>query len=122
MGLNRTGNDNQQTIGSYFYFSDTESDEVNDIRFKNDGSGSIVFEVCTVRNDTKNSGTWIEISSTVLNQGITLSVNGINGYLSGIKNKIETDEILTIPENYEYNIFKLDVDGIVNNNGEINFL
>lgn len=54
--------------------------------------------------------------------GVTLAIDGKTSYLCGTKNYIASNEVLTIPQYYEYNTYILDIDGIVNNNGTINFL
>ena len=115
---NTTNNDIQQTIGKYTYQSSSAGDAINDNRFYSE-NGAIIFERCTGLHATKGSGTWIDISS---NTGITLTVDNVIKYLSGIKNYIASTEELTIPIYYEYNTFILDNDGIINNNGTINFL
>jgi len=70
--------DIQQTIGKYYYSSNTKSDEVNDTRFYIN-SGITYFQRCTVRNDVKGSGTWVNIFKTYLTQTKMLigSVNNI---------------------------------------------
>lgn len=50
--------------------------------------------------------------------GVTLSGEAIGG----VKSLIESGEVLDIPENYEYNIHELIVEGSVNVNGKINML
>ena len=57
-----------------------------------------------------------------INTGITVFDGIKSRYLSGTKNYIALNEELTIPQYYEYNLFELNIDGIVNNNGTINFL
>lgn len=47
----------------------------------------------------------------------------LNGQtFAGIKTLIEENDILEIPENYDYNTFKLNVEGIIDCNGEINVM
>lgn len=54
------------------------------------------------------------IGSTVI--GVDLD----SKYLSGVKNKILGGEVLTIPEDYEYNLFNIDIDGDLNIDGYLN--
>lgn len=42
--------------------------------------------------------------------------------LSGPKILIEENDILEIPENYDYNTFTLNVEGIINCDGQINMI
>lgn len=42
--------------------------------------------------------------------------------IGGVKSLIETNDVLEIPENYDYNTFKLDVEGIINCEGQINIM
>ena len=55
-------------------------------------------------------------------EGVTISRNGKTKGLCGNKTKILIDETVTIPENYEYNVFVLDNEGIIQNNGVINIM
>lgn len=50
--------------------------------------------------------------------GVGIKLNDV--VIGGIKRIIESGEILTIPENYDYNTYSLTVDGIINNDGQIN--
>lgn len=52
--------------------------------------------------------------------GTTLTKSGVVKALCGTKTLIETDEILTIPQNFDYNTFSLTIDGQVNCDGNIN--
>ena len=52
--------------------------------------------------------------------GIGVKVNGF--LISGSKQKILGNETLEVPEGFEYNTHRLDVDGIINCDGEINIL
>ncbi len=52
--------------------------------------------------------------------GTGVRLNG--SVLGGIKTLIELTDILEIPENHDYNTFKLTVDGIVNCDGQINMI
>ena len=58
--MNRTAKDIQIPLLKKFYISDTPGDAVNDVRYSL-SSSQIFFEVCTVANATKGSGTWIEL-------------------------------------------------------------
>ena len=63
------------------------------------------------------------ITKTVRVTGLSLIIGNSGIYfLAGVKNYIAPNEVLTIPQYYEYNLFELNIDGIVNNNGTINFL
>ena len=54
--------------------------------------------------------------------GVTIS-NGTGSYgLSGTKTSIKATETLDIPVDFDYNTFKLDVEGTVNLDGTINFI
>jgi len=54
--------------------------------------------------------------------GIGIKING--RVIGGVKKLIELTDILTIPIYYEYNVFasSLDVDGLIENEGEINYI
>ena len=52
--------------------------------------------------------------------GIGIRLN--EAVLGGIKILIEDNDILEIPENYDYNTLALTIDGIVNCDGQINML
>lgn len=67
-----------------------------------------------------------------ITQNITQIISGdlavgvkLNGFtIGGIKRVIEENDVLDIPELWEYNVFfyNFDVEGIVNCDGEINFI
>lgn len=42
--------------------------------------------------------------------------------IGGVKTLIEENDTLDIPENWDYNTFKLDIDGVINCSGQINIL
>lgn len=50
--------------------------------------------------------------------GIKLNGRGIGG----VKTLIETNDILDIPENWDYNTFFLDIDGLIEVEGQINIM
>lgn len=52
--------------------------------------------------------------------GIGITLNGRN--IGGVKRLIETDEILDIPLYWQYNVTALDIDGTIDNDGEINYI
>jgi len=54
--------------------------------------------------------------------GIGIKING--KVIGGVKKLIESTDVLTIPIYYEYNLFasSLDVDGLIENEGEINYI
>lgn len=52
--------------------------------------------------------------------GIGIKLN--NKVIGGVKNYIEQDDVLEIPEYFDYNVFNLRVDGTINCNGQINIL
>ena len=56
--------------------------------------------------------------STSVGIGITLN----NKVIGGVKTKIENDDVLDIPLDWEYNCTHLVVEGVINNNGELNIL
>lgn len=55
-----------------------------------------------------------------LTGGIGITLN--NKVIGGIKTKINSNEILNIPEDWEYNAHKLDISGIINSEGTINIM
>lgn len=59
-------------------------------------------------------------SNPILNAGIGIKLNG--QVIGGVKRVIESNNTLDIPEFWQYNIrgLTLDVDGVIENNGEIN--
>ena len=57
-------------------------------------------------------------AETVSGVGITLN----DQVIGGVKNKIELTDILKIPENYEYNLLSLLIEGVINCQGSINIL
>lgn len=59
-------------------------------------------------------------SNPSLNAGIGIKLNG--QVIGGVKRLIQSGETLDIPIYWEYNIhgLTLDVDGVIQNNGEIN--
>ena len=57
-------------------------------------------------------------ANTILNESLGITLN--NKYIAGVKNYIEINDILNIPEYYEYNVNKLNIDGTINLDGEIN--
>lgn len=59
-------------------------------------------------------------SNPVLNAGIGIKLNG--QVIGGVKRVIIFNEVLDIPVFWQYNIhgLTLDVDGIIQNNGEVN--
>lgn len=53
------------------------------------------------------------------NIGITLN----DKYISGVKSLIELDDVLNIPENYQYNVVgNLTIDGEINGGGVVNLI
>lgn len=52
--------------------------------------------------------------------GIGITLNGL--VIGGVKNLIESNDVLNIPENWEYNAKRLNVNGIINCYGEINII
>lgn len=50
--------------------------------------------------------------------GIGILLN--DAVIGGVKTLIETNDVLTIPVNYEYNVYRLTIDGIINSDGVIN--
>lgn len=42
--------------------------------------------------------------------------------IGGVKSLIEINDILFIPENFEYNLLNLQIEGVINNEGVINIL
>ena len=52
--------------------------------------------------------------------GVGIRLNG--SVLGGVKNLIQSSDILEIPENYEYNVYRLGIEGIVNCEGIINLI
>ena len=58
------------------------------------------------------------------NIGVTLenTTSGIIYGLDGIKNVINADEKVTIPQDYEYNTHRINVEGEIIINGELNIL
>lgn len=83
--------------------------------------------------DQKYSGVTIDLSgyytssqtnanflsaNTILNESVGITLN--DKYIAGVKNYIETNDTLNIPEYYEYNLNKLNIDGTINLDGEIN--
>lgn len=42
--------------------------------------------------------------------------------IGGVKTLIESDDVLYIPENWDYNTFKLDIEGTVTCDGRINIM
>lgn len=57
-------------------------------------------------------------NASVVGVGITLN----DKVIGGVKNNILINETLNIPENYEYNVYSLDVQGTINNSGVINIM
>lgn len=55
---------------------------------------------------------------SIVGLGITLN----DKILAGIKTLIESSDILTIPENFDYNSYRLNISGVVNNTGQINIM
>jgi len=53
-------------------------------------------------------------------EGDGIKLNG--KIIGGVKTTIQESDVLDIPELWEYNITKLNVDGIVNVDGEINYI
>jgi len=58
-------------------------------------------------------------SNPSFDSGIGIKLNG--QVIGGVKRLIETGETLVIPIDWEYNVYHLDVDGVIENDGEINF-
>lgn len=52
--------------------------------------------------------------------GVGIRLNG--DLLGGIKTLIEMNDILTIPGNYDYNTYQLDIQGSIECNGQINMM
>jgi hypothetical protein len=52
--------------------------------------------------------------------GIGITLNGL--VIGGVKKVIEELDTLDIPVFWEYNVFTLDVDGLIENAGEINIM
>jgi hypothetical protein len=60
--------------------------------------------------------------TTPVSDGIGITINGRN--IGGVKRYIQSNEVLDIPLYWQYNVFGLafTVDGVVNNQGEINLI
>jgi hypothetical protein len=52
--------------------------------------------------------------------GVGITLNGL--LIGGFKNYILLPDVLNIPENFEYNGFLLQVDGVINCDGSINLI
>ena len=52
--------------------------------------------------------------------GVGILLNG--NVIGGVKRVIESSDTLEIPELWDYNTFTLDIDGVVFNDGQINFI
>lgn len=65
-------------------------------------------------------GEMYQIGSKESSGGVGVKLNG--SVIGGVKSLIEESETLEIPENYEYNLLHLQVDGVINCNGTINLL
>lgn len=52
--------------------------------------------------------------------GIGITLN--SQVIGGVKRRIETNDILNVPEYWEYNVTQLEVDGIIELDGEINLI
>ena len=52
--------------------------------------------------------------------GIGITLNG--RVIGGVKRLIESEDFLNIPVYWCYNVFALEVDGTIDNDGEINFI
>jgi len=52
--------------------------------------------------------------------GTGITING--QIMGGAKYKILENDVVDIPENYEYNVLGLENNGLINNNGRINVL
>jgi len=52
--------------------------------------------------------------------GIGITLNG--RVIGGVKRLIQTGEILDIPLYWQYNVTALDIDGTIDNDGEINYI
>lgn len=55
-----------------------------------------------------------------LSAGIGITLN--NSYIAGVKSKIDVNDVLDIPEYWEYNLYELEILGFVNCNGTINIM
>jgi len=55
-----------------------------------------------------------------IGSGVGITLN--DRYIAGVKTWIEPEDVLVIPANYDYNTYTLDVDGVINIDGQINFL
>jgi len=51
---------------------------------------------------------------------VGIKLNGRS--IGGVKSLIELNDTLEIPENWNYNTFSLDVDGVINMDGQINMI
>ena len=73
-------------------------------------------------NDTPTKPYYYRLVNGVMvkynSSGIGVTLNG--SVIGGVKSLIEAEDILEIPVNYEYNLVNLQVDGIINCDGEIN--
>ena len=123
---------NDATYGNVIYILTTNSysslPAYWSIKQAKQNANSILTDVTNFNNLLSAADTNVQLALDTLNDyipamGCTLKVGtDIEKGLCGTKNYIATTEIITIPQYYEYNTFILDVDGIVNNNGTINFL
>jgi len=52
--------------------------------------------------------------------GVGITLNGV--VMGVVKTLISEDDILNIPENYDYNTLSLNVEGVINCTGQINIL
>jgi hypothetical protein len=52
--------------------------------------------------------------------GVGIKLN--NSVIGGVKILIEENDVLVIPANYDYNTTSLNVDGVINNDGQINII
>lgn len=55
-------------------------------------------------------------------EGSSVGVKLNSQTFGGVKTLIEVNDVLDIPENYDYNTFSLGVEGVINCSGQINII
>lgn len=85
-----------------------------------------ISEVAVMSKETRDDGqafrmARMAVSNLLSTGGVGIKINGL--VIGGVKQVIEGGETLTIPPLWQYNLFQsLDIDGTVDNDGQINFI